>query len=150
MNSRRTIYVVVLVAGLVAAPICLAEGWKMPNLNPFSKTSAEKNRATANFSDQAKSGGLPKFSLPSWPGSAKSTAPRSNEPSTMQKLSGNTKAFFTKTKQVLMPWSSSQKPTGSRTAKKKSFFSSWLPKSKPEPQPPKTVSDFLGQDRPGF
>jgi hypothetical protein len=150
VNSRRMIYVIFLVASLVCAPQALAEGWKVPNLNPFKKTSAKTNRAQASFTDHVKSAGMPKFSLPSWPGATKSKEKRSREPSTMQKLGRNTKAFFGKTKRVLMPWSTSKKPTGSRTPKKKSFFGSWWPGSKPKRQTPKTVTDFLGQERPGF
>jgi hypothetical protein len=147
VKPRRMIYVVFLATLTLAIPAAFAEGWKMPNLNPFKKASASPDRAKASFSDNAKSGGLPKFAMPTWPSQSK----KSQGPSTMQKLNKNTKEFFGKTKNVLMPWStSSQKPTDSRKAKKKSFFSSWIPKPKREKEPPKTVTDFLGQERPRF
>jgi hypothetical protein len=141
------IYVVFLATLSLAIPAALAEGWKMPNLNPFKKASASPNRAKASFTDNGKSGGLPKLAMPRWPSQSK----RSRGPSTMQKLNKNTKEFFGKTKNVLMPWStSSKKPASSRTAKKKSFLTSWIPKPKPKKEPPKTVTDFLGQERPGY
>lgn len=146
MKPRRMIYVVFLTSLTLAIPAAFAEGWKMPNLNPFKKASASPDRAKASFSDNVKSGGRPKFAMPGWPAQSK----RQNGPSTMQKLNQNTKKLFGKTKNALMPWSTAKKPTGSRTAKKKSFFSSWIPKPKPRKEPPQTVTDFLGQERPEF
>jgi hypothetical protein len=128
--------------------------WKFPNLNPFKKSAAAEKRARARISDQPKRG-LPKLSLPKW--NARPTrSRRSAEPSALEKLNQGSKAFFGKTKEVLMPWSKSSSkgqrgyPSASRT-KKKSFWTAWLPQRKQkEKKKLRTVSDFIGQDRPDF
>lgn len=115
---------------------------------------------------------LPKVSMPQW--TKKEVAPNPG-PSAWEKLNSGTKSAFAKTRDTLMPWTAKdEKPparnaTGSRSStgmsrtrstanrnsreapvEKKSFFSSLLPSSEPEPKPIETTSDFLSQRRPRF
>ena len=149
MKSRRMICLCCLAAMTIAASTALADGWKMPSLNPFKKASSGSDRAKASISDKSKSSGLPKLSLPSW--GSESSKPKG--PSTMQKINSGTKSFFSKTKDVLMPWNTSSKKTSSSRSskpKKKSILTSWIPTKKPPKKERMTVSDFIGQDRPDF
>jgi hypothetical protein len=146
-----------VLAGLAAMAIsstsAAADGWSLSKLVPFQKSSASK-RAHASVSDGDRSGGLPRMSVPNR--GTKSRPPDGpSEPSTLSKLNQGTKDFFGKTKDVLMPWSkSSKKPAArpvstTRTATKTPWYKSWIPQKKQQ-QKPKTVSEFIGQDRPEF
>ena len=124
-----------------------ADGWKLPNLNPFQKSSSK--RTHASVSDHSKWNVLPKLSLPKWP-TTKSTY--HHKPSTLDKLNRETKMLWYKTKGVLMPWSKSPSKSSysrSRTHKssKPSFLSSMFGTKKAEPKRPRTVSDFLAKQR---
>ncbi|MCA9121204.1 MAG: hypothetical protein H6822_21855 [Planctomycetaceae bacterium] len=116
---------------------------------------------------------MPKLSMPEW---TKRDSTPNTGPSTWQKLNNGTKSMLSKTRDTLMPWtvdddaSAVRHATGSRsstgisrtrvssnrgnasssTGEKKSFFSSILPSSEPEPAPVRTTSDFLSQKRPLF
>lgn len=145
-----------LVAMAMAGTSVAAEGWSLSKLVPFQKSSADK-RARASVSDDDRGGGFPTLSMPSW-GSKSRSPKRSSEPSTLSKLNQGTKDFFGKTKDVLMPWSkSTQSKSTQKSAtrpvsnKKKVAKTPWykalIPQKEPEKKP-KTVSEFIGQDRP--
>ncbi len=145
--SASTVLMVWVLAS-IARPAAAGDGWSLSSLNPFKKASTSK-RVHSSVTDQV---GRPAHS--SWmslPRPSLSNQPtKRHEPSTFEKMSNGTKAFFTKTKNVLMPWSKSAKKTSAHSSRaKKSFFSSWLPHKKKEDTGPKTVGDFLAQQRPG-
>ncbi len=130
----------------LSGPAIAGDGWSMSSLNPFKKASTDK-RARGNLTDAGKSGSFLSASRPS---TRSYTTRQKEEPSTFEKMSQGTKSFFTKTKDTLTPWSKSsskKKPSAPKSPSKKSFLSSWWPKKK-EPPKPKTVGDFLAQDRP--
>lgn len=139
----------------------MAQGWKMPDFNPFDRKEPQRVRTTIGDEMPARSGWslprpkLPKLAMPqlrmpalpkpklpemrlprlSMPGSRKMPG---SQPSAWNRFNDGTKQFFTKTKDVLTPWDN-----GSDKGKpKKTFFSSWLPK-KEEPKPIQSVDDFL-------
>jgi hypothetical protein len=134
-------------------------GWHMPNLNPFS---AKTKPPVAGRASPATSGWHPPklFSKPAPP---KRTAA---QPSAWSKMTSGTQKFFSKTADALNPWDSKQpepppKLTGSNSvftrnhAKAEPKSSSIVPTSwwssepeDPKNQRPKTVNDFLSQERP--
>ena len=132
-------------------------GWKMPNLNPFSRKGTPPT--SARISDQDESWKMPKL----WPTSntSKATA-RPKGPSAWQKMTTGTKTFMSKTADALNPFDDAQdkepvRVTGSRSAvrrasaKKEEKSGSWLPSlwgPDEEERRPKTVTDFLNQERP--
>lgn len=153
MNRRFSILLALVVAVAIASPSRADDGWSLANLNPFKKKESKlerTQRAHASFSDsdeKPERGFFPTMSFPKW--GSRTHTPKPTEPSTLAKLNEGTKDLFGKTKEVLMPWSSSPKKK-SRSTKKSSFsLTSWLTK-KEEPKRPRTVKDFIGQPRPGF
>lgn len=145
MKSTRLFALLCLVCFACGTVVSAADGWKLPNLNPFQKTSA--TRTHASVSDHGK-WSLPKLSMPKWPTTKSS---HSQRPSTLDKLNRETKILWTKTKGVLMPWSKTS--TGSSNSRsqshsaKPSFLSSMFGKKPAEPKRPRTVSDWLAQER---
>jgi hypothetical protein len=131
---KRAILVVVMVcATLALAAPASAEGWKLPNLNPFSKTSSKGTQTT-----RARPAVSPS---------------RAAEPSFLEKVNTGTKEFFTKTGDFLMPWKKSdKKPSASRTttaarpAGKKSIFPWAGDKKETEPEP-QSLTDWLAQPK---
>ena len=143
-----------VVVAVVAFALASAQGWAETksgfNLNPFAKSSEPK---------KASSG----FKLPSlWPASdQKKVTKRPTEPSTWDKFTAGTKSMFDKTTDALTFWDNDKSSGKSKThdsvrsrygvkkkeEEKKSFFSDWF-SSKEEPKRPKTVSEFLNQDKP--
>ena len=131
-------------------------GWKMPNLNPFSRKGGPPT--SARISDQDEGWKMPKL----WPTSGtKKAAPKSKSPSAWQKMSTGTKTFMAKTADALNPFDEAQdkqpvRITGSKNAvrrtaaKKEEKSGSWLPslwKHDEEENRPKSVNDFLSQPR---
>lgn len=145
----RTSFLTTLVVFLASLPLSAVAGeggWGLPNLNPFA--SKAKPPTSARVSDDS-------WQMPS--------LRRSSGPSTWQKMNNGTKSFFSKTASALNPWDSPPEtkpvsPSGrnsafSRTTSTKtqpessgSWFSWWG--GAEEPQRPKTVNDFLMQERP--
>ena len=124
-----------------------ADGWKLPNLNPFQKSTAK--RTHASVSDHSKWSMIPRLSMPKWPTTKSS---HSRGPSTLDKLNRETKILWYKTKGVLMPWSKTAAKTSrfSRShgrSSKPSFLSSMFGTKKEPPKRPRTVSDWLAQER---
>jgi hypothetical protein len=149
------------------APFCLlvlvtttvaADGWKMPNLNPFAKKSATPT--SARVSDSS-GWSMPKL----WPSSKKTTTVKRG-PSTWQKVSSGTKSMMNKTADFLNPFDDAEdnpepQITGSNSyfsqvanrkqeeKKPSTFLPSWW-SGEEEEQKPRTVQDFLRQERPQF
>jgi len=166
-NSRSTLLVFCVVFAFGTSAVAAESGWKMPNLNPFSKKSPPKTSRT--ISDKPQSNWqLPKLNLkppkinlmPKW-GQPKTTKP--SGPSTWDKFSKGTKNFFGKTKETLAaPFKSrpteTSRPaigyqygrTDKRPEKKKSIFTGWLSPKKEEPIRRKAPHEFLNQPRPEF
>ena len=150
---------------LFAASPALAEGWEMPNLNPFAKRTGPPT--STRISDEDSSSWVP--SLPKLP--SMSSSSKSNKPSTWQKMSSSTKGFFSKTADVLNPFDDAEEAkaepsiTGSNSyfsqasarrgrTKKKSGGTSLLPTwpfgGEDKPEEPETVNSFLARPRPGY
>ncbi len=164
MNKRFSILIAGALIIALAGSSYAGDSWSLSKLNPFKKkTTTTRNRARARVSDDgSKTSGTPRLKLPSWGApSHKPTGFSTNAypaktrkaPSSFTKLSNGTKDLFGKTKDVLMPWSStskkkkSKKSSTSRSKSKTSFLTSWLPKKEKKPKPP-TLKSFLGQQRP--
>ena len=160
---------------LVATLICLAlplaarsddGGWKMPNLNPFSRPAGPPTSARVNNGSGLKMPQVPKL----WPGGVNTakTAAKPKGPSTWQKMASGTKSVVAKTADAINPFDDANdkvaKPlsaTGSKSAfhqasaKKKpapastaSAWPTWLGGSGAQETPrPKSVNDFLNQPR---
>jgi hypothetical protein len=134
------------IAGSAAAD----DTWSLSKLVPFQKSSTP-SRARASVSDSGRSSSS-WISLPSW-GSKSHATPKRHEPSMLDKFTQGTKDTWHKTTDLLTPWdgNSSKKSSAARkSAKKNSWFSSWMPQKKSKPREVQTVKDFLGQPRPEF
>jgi hypothetical protein len=153
VNQARWIVVVTCLAFTLASAHAGAETKSGLNWNPFAKTSASKPAASSS-----KSSG---FKLPSlWPASAEKKRP--TEPSAWEKFSRETKSMFEKTTDTLTFWDNDQPAKKSqgydsvrsrfgvkkKEDEKKSFFSSWFSSEDDKPAKPRTVSEFLSQDKP--
>ena len=151
MNQLRWIAVAIALQGMPA--IVLAEGWKMPSLNPFARNSHPAHVRPAN--DEEGTWWKPK--LPSLPSSR---SRGSAQPSTWSRMTRGTKSAWAKTTDVLNPFDDGRdkpqavtgyntaftKPSARKQAEKKS---SWWPSWGTEkPKQPQTVQDFLGQEMP--
>ena len=158
-------------ACILTARAAFADGWGLPNLNPFKKEEREvspyvpptRDWSAAEAEEPPTSGlKFPKFKLPTM-GRARKP---SNEPTAMQRVTRGTKNFLSKTADVLTPWDNGKEPlpsaratgvrrtyngspSAARTEKKSSFFSSWFSNDE-EPEAPRTVNGFLGQPRPKY
>ncbi len=150
-----------LLVFLTFAPACArAEGWAFKNLLPGKTESETKKTTMVN--------GRPLIGSPY----AKRAESSSAGPSVFTRMGQGTKAFFAKTTDVLTSpfqrdepasktvssfptWQQSSNETGSRWSNKKEveeqqpgWFGSLFQQNE-APHPSRTVSDFLGQDRPG-
>lgn len=141
-----------------APPFAAAEGFTLPNLNPFAAKKAP-TRVTVTDEPEKKS------FLPSLPSINLLPKQKPGQPSTWQKMNKGTKDFFSKTVDVLTPWDNEPaKPansnlTGSRrtysgspsqakkSEPKKSYFPS-LFSPKTEKKEIHTANDWLAQPRP--
>jgi hypothetical protein len=129
-----------LAATLLVGAVQADDGWSLAKLNPFKGKSGDA-AVRMRVEDQLAEA------------RARSGMSRSEQPSTWARISQGTQDFFGKTKDVLMPWTKDDKQrTNARSRpkpkKKPSIMTAWLKKERP--QRPKTVVDFLGNDRPGF
>ncbi len=157
MKNALQLGIVAVAAGLVLPLVAAAEegsGWKLPNLNPFSRKGAPPT--SARISDDG------------WrlPGSgAKSAQAKPKGPSVWQRMTTGTKTMLSKTADALNPFddASDNQPvrvTGSRNAfrqaaaKKNAKTGSFLPSlwswGQEEDDRPKDVNSFLSQPRPEF
>lgn len=173
MNNSRSTLLVFCVTSAISANVLAAEsGWKLPNLNPFSKKSPATTSHTISDMPQ-NSWQLPKLPklnlkppkidlLPKW-GQTKTSKP--SQPSAWDKFTDGTKNFLGKTKETLAspfksPSTRTSRPTGGtsghqfgRTEKRperKSLFTGWLTTKKEEPKRPEAPHDFLKRPRPEF
>src|SRR5262245_45692854 len=105
MKTKLSLALTVCVMCLVLSALAQGEegGWKMPNLNPFSRKGAPPT--AARISDQDEGWKMPKL----WPTSgAKKTAAKTKSPSTWQKMTTGTKSFMAKTADALNPFDDAQ------------------------------------------
>jgi hypothetical protein len=148
-QTRRTVVVACVVFALASA-----RGWAETksgfSLNPFAKASDSKTASSG-------------FKLPSlWPASSeKPVNKRSTEPSAWDKFTGETKSMWNKTTDTLTFWDNDKKPAKKapdsiynrfgikkKKEEKKYFWSDWFAGQEEEPQRPRTVGEFLNQDKP--
>jgi len=120
------------------------------NLNPFAKSTAASKPKTASSG----------FKLPSlWPASEqKKVTKRSTEPSAWDKFTSESKAMLDKTTDTITFWDNDKPAKASDSVRsrygvkkkeeKKPFFSGWFSGKEEEPPRPRTVSEFLNQDKP--
>jgi hypothetical protein len=152
------------ILSLLLPGIAAAE-WKMPNLNPFSTSKTPPRSAVGNQGDSGWGwwpGNQQQKSTSLWP-----TRPQGNpsiwpqnSQSTWTRMTNGTKQAFAKTADFLNPFDDandrpSYNPTGSQGIKSSSPKTAdktpwYAPFPNPEPERPKTVTDFLKQTRPGF
>ncbi len=153
MNLTRSAVLVVCVVFALASTRSWAETKSGFSLNPFAKsTTASKPKSTSSG-----------FKLPSlWPASdQKKVTKRSTEPSAWDKFSSESKVMLNKTTDAITFWDN-DKPAKAKAPdsvrsrfgvkkkeeEKKSFFSDWFSTKEEEPPRPRTVSEFLNQDKP--
>jgi hypothetical protein len=140
-----------------AAFVAAAEdtGWKMPNVNPFASKTTAGGPPTSGWK-------MPKL----WPKKAAAPRRKSSQPSTLSKMTSGTKNLFSKTADAINPWddkpaAAPPKITGSNSIftqqrqaaqKKDASSSAVLPASwwggDKTAEKPKSVNDFLSQQRP--
>lgn len=153
-------------AALCGAPLAAEEGGSaLPGLNPFSYKRQRKAPTSARVTDKGGGWKLPQL----WPMKGNKQAAQSRQPaqqSAWQKWNAGTKNFIAETADTLNPFNDAndnQPPatvTGSSSmfrqaskkpeTKSKSFLPSWPFGGEEEKQEPKTVTDFLMQEKPGF
>ena len=144
--SRRIVSALTLVLVLATAVSAQAEGWGMPNLNPFS--SGTKKTPSYRVNDGKSGSWLPSWGRP---------APRSG-PTTWQKVKAAPGSMMNKTKETLAPlnpWKATPKKTGSFMGTKKKdettgIWPTWMTvEEKQEAGGPVSVSDWLNAPKPG-
>ncbi|HZL89747.1 MAG TPA: hypothetical protein VFB96_15385 [Pirellulaceae bacterium] len=152
----------VIAGSVLACGSAAAEGWKMPNLNPFKKKDSHPAHLRVT-DDASKNSSWWKPKLPSKTSATeRKTTSTPAKPSTWTKVTSGSRNAWTKTKDALNPFDDEKdKPnsvTGyhspisqASTRKKPESKSSWWPSWGSEPEKkPKTVQDFLGQPRPDY
>lgn len=138
-----------LLVALVTASSRADEGWSLSKLNPFAtKPKSSKTSPTRNVSDAKSSGNSlnPFAKKPATSAPIKSTTSRrKSEPSVL-----------TKTWETITPWDDhpAKKPAPlvtkkSSKANEKSWWDSFFGPAE-EVKQPKTVNEFLDQEKPGF
>lgn len=150
MHQTRWTAMVACVVFALASARGWAETKSGHSWNPFAKGADSK---------AASSG----FKLPSlWPASEqKPVKRRPPEPSAWDKFTGETKSMWDKTTDTLTFWDNDKKPAKKapssvrsryglpkKEEEKKYFWSNWFSGQEEEPQRPRTVSEFLNQDKP--
>ncbi len=163
MRNRLLMALVLCAFVFAAAKTSQAESWiKIPNLNPFAKK--KPTSPPQRVGDSQNDIGHMTFpqNVPVYDQEFKQPQPKK---STWDRFSDGTKSFFTKTKNVLMPWADESKKSSSpsrvsrsgrgyRTASSQNsgaeskHRSSFLPsfmtgKEKEEPPKPQTVNEYL-------
>ncbi|HUE71519.1 MAG TPA: hypothetical protein VMP01_11600 [Pirellulaceae bacterium] len=153
MNSLRWMAFAIAIQGMLPA-LALAEGWKMPNLNPLARKDSHPANLRLADHDEKSTWWKPK--LPSLPASRSRAR---SQPSTWSKMTRGTKAAWAKTTDALNPFDDeNDKPkavtgynthfTQASTRKRQEKKSSWWPWSAEEPKRPQTVQDWMSQEMP--
>jgi hypothetical protein len=151
VNLTRSTVAVACVVFALASARSWAETKSGFNLNPFAKSTAASKPKTASSG----------FKLPSlWPASEqKKVTKRPTEPSAWDKFTSESKAMLDKTTDTITFWDNDKPAKGpdsvrsrygvkKKEEEKKSFFSGWFSGKEEEPSRPRTVSEFLNQDKP--
>lgn len=154
MNRRRPRRSSVLLS--FCAVLCLTlsasadDGWSMPNLNPFA-SKPKSSTPTRKISESKSSSGWslnPFAKKPSSTSSKSASSRRKSEPS-----------LLTKTWEAVTPWDdhpakkpaplTNTKSSKSSKSKEKGWFDSMFGPEE-EPRKPRTVNEWLDQEKPGF
>lgn len=158
MRALRCVIVAsFLGAACLMAQVAAAEesGWKMPNLNPFQSQDKPARKRPAppsrNDSSLLKLPQLPTPALPSWgrKDTPSKRSVRSNQPSSVDRMTKSTTDFFAKSYDALTPWDNGpKKPATRQMSRKKSTkapaWPDWLAKDKStKARSTTTPSDFL-------
>ena len=150
--TKSLALVVLFFVFLPAAESAQKKGLQFPNWNPFKSKRKTNPPISARLSDKPKRSWsmpkLPKMKMPQFSRTTK-RLPQRKKPSTWQKMSSGTKKFFSKTKDVLTPWSKDTpaQRTYRTTRKPKKQSKGWFPWSKPKKTRPQNVTDYLKQDK---
>lgn len=155
MNQTRWFVVLACgLAGLVSVAFG-AESKSNFSLNPFAKSGSTKSSSTG-----VKSSSLWPTSTQKNASGQKKVAKRPAEPTMWDKFTAGTKSAFHKTTDALTFWdkdkSSAKKAPSSvrnrygvqKKEETSSFWPSWLSGQDDEPKRPRTVSEFLNQEKP--
>lgn len=150
MNLTRSTVLVACAVFALASARSWAETKSGFSLNPFASSTAASKSKTASSG----------FKLPSlWPASEeKKVTKRPTEPSAWDKFTSESKAMLDKTTDAITFWDN-DKPKApdsvrnrygvkKKKEEKKSFFSGWFSSEEEKPSRPRTVSEFLNQDKP--
>ena len=144
-----TILLVVSLAGSAVAD----EGWSFSDLNPFaSKSKTAKSTPTRKISDTKSSSKSAGWSLNPFAKSS-STASSTKNTSTRRK---SEPSMLTKTWEAITPWDEHPvkkpaplvNPRPSKGKVEKGWFDSMF--GEEEPRRPRTVNEWLDQEKPGF
>ena len=145
----------IIAVALLPALAC-AEGWQMPNLNPFQRKNSHPAHLRSETSASKNSWWKPKLPARTASHSNATTA----QPSTWTKMTRGTKSAWAKTSDALNPFDDANdkpkpitgyntaftRPSTRKTAEKKS---SWWPSwGEEKPQRPRTVQDWMAQEMP--
>lgn len=161
---QRLVAAVVLSLAVVSSTSRAAEGWQMPNLNPFAKKAGPPT--SARVSDAGDGWKMPSFAPKA---KKKSTmAGKRPQPTTWQKMTTGSKKFWSQTADTLNPFNDAKdnRPmpsvTGtnsyfsqassrkSNTQKSNTFLPSFWSSEKESPKRSNDVNNFLSQPRPGY
>ncbi len=146
MKGVRTALTSLLVVTVVGVASARGEGFKFPNLNPFSCKKSESSSSRGTNKNASMSRSRPRTETPQL---RRTSSGRSNSPTTWQKMQHNTGQFFSS----LTDWS---RPKQSKPAvrqpkpKPKSSPFAWL-FPQPEEEPPiRSVNEYLSLPQPGI
>jgi hypothetical protein len=148
MRAVITCFAVLLGSCCFVFPVA-AEGWQMPNLNPFAKAAPAKP-SSYQIKEEGGSSWLPKWSKPSWPSSAGSSMWNKTKAMPGKIASGTKQAVnavnpFKAAPQPMRPPTTQYSNETKKSSKR--WFSPW-PDESEEKGPPQTVPDFLAGPRP--
>jgi hypothetical protein len=132
--------------------VALAAGCQTTNVAPSSKAIGYKPTAPSSSktagSEKPHEGQQTTYSAPL------AASDASDDPSALEKLSSGTKGFFSRAGEALTPtkstaaskstWGSSSQQAKKKKPKKPSAFYTWL---HPEPKQPRTLKEWMSQDR---
>lgn len=154
MNRRFVGVCSWLLVGALAGPVAADDGWSLSSLNPFAaKPSTSKSKTpTRKISDSKSSSNWSLNPFASKPTNSGSSAAKSASSRRKQEP-----GMLTKTWEALTPWDDHppKKPaplvdprTAKNKKKEKGWFDSWFEEE--EPKRPRTVNEWLDQEKPQF
>ena len=146
MNGVRCSVTSGLVLLMLVCGSARAEGFRFPDLNPFHGKKGDSRTYTAgNSSANRGRAKMPKMETPRL---TRTSASRSNGPTTWQKMQHNTGQFFSSLTSWNRSPSAKSKPRQTKPKSSASPFSWLFPPKKEEPPEVRSVNDFLSLPRP--